>query len=131
MKRKPSRGRAFKAALSSATKRLAKAQKERTQAQKRLLALDAEIPALQSTISALQRQIHPNDVTFKNSKTGLETATNGTIRVPAIPPELAKLVGPQDMTGFGSIVHDPSKPIQLSDDELLPDPEGTPLTPDA
>jgi len=38
-----------------------------------------------------------------------------------IPPALAPYVGPQDMTGLGSIPHD---------DELLPDAEGDPLVPD-
>jgi hypothetical protein len=125
MKRTLKREMPFKTALTSATKRLGKATKERTEAQKRLLALDVEIPALQSTIQALQRQLKPGVVVSPPMVAAFIKADS------TVPLELAKFVGPQDLTGMGSITHDPSKPRQLSEDELLPPIEGTPLTPDA
>lgn len=124
----------FSAALDAAGKRYAQATKEREKAVQTLDKLDKEIPALQQTIKALQAQLHPNSGTFRNSTTGKETTPAGEVRVPALPSELAKIVGPQDLSGMGSI---PPSREQLtlpqtitSEDDTLPDPDGTPLTED-
>lgn len=113
----------FQQALKEAQERLTEALKERVQLQKQLGALDAEIPALQQTIYALQRQVNPDGVTFRNSRTGLETTPSGKVVVPGIPPELAAILPPQDLTGMGSIpAIDPNR------DDALPEiEEGTDL----
>jgi hypothetical protein len=116
----PRRKNSFTDALNDAAKRYAKATKEREAAVKKLADLDAEIPALQQTIQALQRQLHPDDVTFRNRKNGKETTPSGEVRVPAIPPELAKYVGPQDLSGMGSIPAVNGKSgKELTEEELL------------
>jgi hypothetical protein len=118
----------FEVALVAATTRYGKAVKEREACVQTLDALNQELPALQQTIVALQRQLHPNDVTFRNSNTGLETIPTGEVRVPGIPPEIAKLLPRQDLTGIGSIPAAAGTPTEpLTEDELLPDIEGTPM----
>lgn len=119
----PRRPSSFAKALQDAEKRLEKALVELKEGREKVFALEQEIPSLQSAIQVLQRHINPDSVTFKDSKTGKETSPSGTVIVPGIPPDLAKLAGPQDLSGMGSI---PAK--QLNDDELLPDPEGDALT---
>jgi hypothetical protein len=116
----------FEVALDAAATRYGKAVKEREQAVQTLDALNKEIPALQQTIHALQRQLHPNDVTFLNSKTGQETTPSGEVRVPGIPPEIAKLLPRQDLTGVGSIPYAAGAEVPAGEEDL-PEIDGVEL----
>jgi hypothetical protein len=96
----------FAAALEAATIRYGEATKEREVAVNKVADLDNELPALQQTIAALQRQLHPDDVTFRNSKTGQETTPAGEVRIPplpdGIPVEIAKHLV-LDLSGMSSV----------------------------
>lgn len=111
-------------ALSDAKKALKSATLENARLEARLRELRIAIPALQATVAALQRQIEPSrhDVVFHNSKTGEASLPDGT---PLSTADLAKLAGPQDLSGMGSI---PAR--EPTEDELLPEPEGEALTED-
>lgn len=109
----------FKAALREASNRLKEALSEREGTRVHLAELDAEIPALQQTIEALQRQLNPDSVTFQNSRNGQQTKPNGEVVVPPIP---------EDLRGMGAIRN--GETIAVTEDTLLPEPEGTPLLPE-
>jgi hypothetical protein len=114
----------FAKALQDAEKRLEKALAERAYSQTKLGQLANEIPSLERTIAALKQQMNPADMPPGQ----LPVAAfdwKPIVPMPANDSEIAKLAGPQDLTGMGSI---PYK--QLSEDELLPEPEGEPLTED-
>jgi len=103
----PRKSNSFEKALADAEKRLAKALNERQMAQEVLNDLALEIPSLQQTISALQRQLNPKVV----SLTEVSHMTNAQIDE-----ALAKVAA--------------DVPSLLSEDDLLPEPEGTPLLPE-
>jgi hypothetical protein len=63
----------FERALQTAEKRLVKAKAERVKASDRLGALSQEIPKLENIIRVLGGKSDVGQVTFRNSKTGLET----------------------------------------------------------
>src|ERR1700726_1451171 len=107
----PRRSNSFARALKDAEKDLEKAQNERARAQARLIALDAGIPALQRTIQALQQQLNGGAVTGERRA---ETSADALL-YPSTS-ELEKLVGPQNLSGMGSI-----PPKMPTEDELLPD----------
>ena len=108
----PRRSNSFARALKDAEKRLEKAWTERMEAQSKLIALDAEIPQLQHIIASL------------NPDAKLPTFTHQSIpgvinEVMATLPDgsdLSTLVGPQDLSGMGSI-----PPKMPTEDDLLPD----------
>lgn len=133
----PRRPSSFAKALQDAEKRLEKALVERKESLDRVAALAIEIPSLERTIWALKQQMNPSEVTFEpkayvptegampadrvvyvDSRTGLETPPRGLS-----PMEMAKWQADRDLSNVGSV---PAK--QLSEDELLPDPEGDALT---
>lgn len=108
----------FEIALKSAEKELARAIKQREVKQKELAQLNAEIPSLQQTIQALRFQLG-------KKPTKLEPPTApipNSIDMSGIPPEIAKYVLPQDLTGMGSIPANSGPTIpdrELTEDELL------------
>lgn len=120
----------FADALAAANKRLVKAEKERIVAQHSLSALDAEIPALQATIAALENQLNPNSRPplpddfmpgaakyYKNLTPILSQETIDTLQ--------SKYYGPvlEDHPELAAVA-------ELTEDELLPEPEGQPVTPE-
>jgi hypothetical protein len=121
-KRKKPRN-SFSAALDAAAKRYAQATKERDAAVQKLDALNQELPALQQTITALQKQLGkdahiPGPVerdTFNAAGKAL-----GLTPVSPLPPELAKLVGPQDLSNMGSVPPTaPTPQRELTEDEIF------------
>jgi hypothetical protein len=115
----------FKRALAEATVKLALAMKQRAAAQKRVIELDAEIPALQQTIQALQSQlgkkgVMPSDALHKGHETLSAVTGEHRAETSAIPPELVKWVGPQDLTGMGSILPNAGETQrELTEEEFL------------
>lgn len=124
----------FSAALDAAGRRYAQATKEREKAVQTLDKLDKEIPALRETITALQRQLGQKPAKFKTEGITPPTEQPAGQYGVEIPEHLAKIVGPQDLSGMGSIPpsrEQPTRPKQITnEDDTLPDPEGTPLTED-
>ncbi len=108
----------FADALAAANKRLAKAVREREQSQASLASLNVEIPALQRTIAALQGQLNPNNVVKADIDPTMRLALN------------AKGFSPQvdSLSGMGAIRN--GETIEVTEDELLPEPEGTPVVPE-
>lgn len=108
----------FTRALLEAKQRLKQATVERDRAQKAMAKLSREIPDLQRTIQALEVQLgaKPLSVTKMATVEEVEHLITGS--------DLAKLAGPQDLTGMGSV------PAASQDELLLPDAEGTPLVPE-
>jgi hypothetical protein len=127
----------FELALDAALVRYGRAVKEREAAVQTLDKINQEIPALQQTIQALQRQlgkeVMPNAdasaTTTTVTSTGGSPNGNETVIPSTIPAHIAKLLPRQDLTGIGSIPAVSGTEGQpLTEDELLPDIDGTQLT---
>lgn len=103
----------FADALEAAQKRLKQAQKERDTAVRTLAGLDVEIPSLQRTSQALELQLDP-------SKIGQ----------PMMPPTRPRWSPVVDVPQGEVIPLVPIAPENLTEDELLPEPEGTPVLPE-
>jgi len=117
----PKRQNSFARALADAEKRLVKALSELASCQNRTTELSTEIPRLRQIIAALGGKVVMPDARQLSTlgATGVYGAETSA--------DLLALAGPQDLTGLGSIVGE--KPVQsaITEDELLPDPDGTPL----
>lgn len=103
----------FAEALEFARKRLVKAQKEHEIATASLASLNAEIPSLMSTIDVLQKALEP-------SKIGQPIKWS---------------VPPGDPLSFPSDSFQVTQPVVfgkevLTEDDTLPEPEGTELLPE-
>ena len=125
----PRRANSFARALKDAEKRLAKAQTERAHAQTKLGQLANEIPALERTIFALKSQTSGTvQARVAPETAGLPVPPKPT--VPEIPTELAKFVGPQDLSGMGSVPapHQPSPTKIETEADTLPEPDGEELS---
>lgn len=109
----PRRPNSFARALSDAEKRLEKALAERKEALEKVSALAIEIPSLERTIQALKLQMDPKAIPVF-----IPQRIPGVIKeVMATLPDgsdLKSIVGPQDLTGMGSIP-------ALTEDITLPD----------
>lgn len=103
----PRKQNSFAVALAAATKRMVKANDELQAARVKMQALSEEIPNLQSTIAALQRQLggSPKSVTVFNN---VPLPTRADAEMDTLPAPL----------------HSDS---ELSEDDLLPDPDGIPV----
>jgi hypothetical protein len=127
MKVKPKKKSSYSRALLEARAELKKATDTLKQAQARVAECQGRIPQLKQVIAALECKVSP-----------LPPAVVRTIpagpkpNIPQIPPELAKYVGPQDLSGMGSVPPpaEATGPQSLSDDELLPDADGDPVVPE-
>lgn len=101
----PRKNNSFERALVDAEKRLAQALNERSQAQETLNDLAKEIPNLQRTVAALELQLNPQ---------------------PEISPVTWTAAHFNSKTGEQT----PASPIlqAVTEEDTLPEPEGTPLT---
>ena len=124
MVNKQYRKSSFETALRAATNRLNEAQEERADAQKSLAWLNAEIPALERTIAALQVQLNPQGVQLLAKEYPEDNPTRA---------RPTKLIGvsevlPQDLSGMGAIRN--GETIAVTEEDTLPEPEGTPILPE-
>lgn len=112
----PRRQSSFARALSDAEKRLEKALAERKEALERISELAKEIPHLETIIGSLSgKGVMPiESATARHKAVALTGDSPSGERVSAIPADLAAIVGPQDLTGMGSIP-------ALTEDQTLPD----------
>lgn len=108
----------FSRALAEAKQRLKVALRERVRYEAKLGGLRTEIPQLQQTIQALEVQLGTKPTVSIEYK--FDTPGPGAARI--VDPDIAKLAGPQDLSGMGSIVS--------RDEDILPDAEGKELVPD-
>jgi hypothetical protein len=103
----PKRKDSFSRALADATKRLEQAERQRQSTREILARLELEIPALQRTIMALDRQLNPTGTTQGQVFTH--------VPIPGVVNEaMASL---PDGTN-------------LTEEDTLPEPEGTPVVPE-
>ncbi len=114
----PRRTNSFARALKDAEKRLSRAQAELSIAAERVVELNEEIPRLRQIIASL------------SGKTPVVPVPGWTDKASTVPPELAKFVGPQDLTGMGSIPSQhPAPPMKIeTEDDTLGEPEGEELS---
>jgi hypothetical protein len=130
----PRRTNSFARALKDAEKRLVKAQTELARSQQRVMELNAEIPRLQQIIASLSGKGVPSgtDSTgFSNTRNSAVTGGHRAETSAAVPAELAKFVGPQDLTGFGSIPANSGRAVPTkieTEADTLPDPDGEELS---
>lgn len=116
-KKKRRRRSTFATALAQSKSRLQKAQQELEAAQKLVAALSVEIPLLRHTAEALERQINPEP----NKSTPLPFVGAGLAPLDALPAG----IGPRT---DAAIPYNRQEPIEgLSEDDLLPEPEGQEL----
>jgi DNA repair exonuclease SbcCD ATPase subunit len=116
----------FSRALAEAKKRLKWSTKRKHKLETELAGLNAEIPALERTIRALEQQLG------KKKLAPLSVPLNVLTDV-HIPKELEQYVLPQDLSNFGSIPATQTQQqdaVEVTEDELLPDPDGRELTKD-
>lgn len=101
----PRKQNSFAIALAAATKRMAKAMEELQAAREKMRLLDAEIPNLQRTIAALQQQL------------------GGSPKLDKLPEFVHKPIPGIINELMASNVDG----TPLTEDDLLPDPDGTPV----
>jgi chromosome segregation ATPase len=108
----------FQKALDAANKRLDAAIKEHNKAEQAVARLNHEIPNLRRTIVALESQLKPAQFLHLSEVSSLDIES------------VAKSIkGPSNDTPLTEALKYAS-PQVLAEQDLLPEPEGTPLTPE-
>jgi hypothetical protein len=124
----------FSRALAEAKKRLKWSTKRKHKLETELAGLNAEIPALERTIRALEQQLGKKKQLGPLSKVSMVSVPSPlTVLTDVnIPKELEQYVLPQDLSNFGSTTANTQQQngVEVTEDELLPDPDGKELTKD-
>lgn len=123
----PRRANSFARALKDAEKRLARAQAEQNKAEHRLHELSVEIPQLRQIIASLGGKEPAAPVFTHKPIPGVINEAMATLPDGS---DLRSLVGPQDLSGMGSIPsqHPPSPMKIETEDDTLGEPEGEELS---
>jgi uncharacterized protein YlxW (UPF0749 family) len=108
--------------LAATEAQLEKAKLDLGRAQQKVQTLTQRIPELQRAVDSLRVLVgaKPSPKASPSPQSAPRAVVDKS--------DLARLAGPQDLTGMGSVPYGsgPQAP-QLSEDEILPDPEGDPI----